>query len=250
LLTALVGFVVACAAAPVHPSLRACASFGLRAIKRHEVVSVVPPACAGLTKAQVNQAVGIAIREAVGPQPKAAGRHLAFRDGRYLAPLVSRVPPSPSAAVGTSSTSKPPAAQLTWSALACWFATAAVGAYLLFGQSWHRHRHRRDRRPATAPPRVALAHAAVALTGLAICIAFAITGAAALGWTAAALVAAAAGLGMASLVTFLPEPVVGPPRSDREGSGWTRSLVFTVIGHGLLATVTMLLVVLAAISRS
>jgi len=96
LLTALVGFVVACAAAPVHPSLRACASFGLRAIKRHEVVSVVPPACAGLTRAQVNQAVGIAIREAVGPQPKAAGRHLAFRDGRYLAPLVSRVPPSPS----------------------------------------------------------------------------------------------------------------------------------------------------------
>ncbi|MGH3187159.1 MAG: hypothetical protein ACRDPY_03490 [Streptosporangiaceae bacterium] len=54
-----------------------CYAFGVQAIRRYVTVTRVPSACAGLSPAQVNAAVGRAIKDAVGAHPKAVARHLA-----------------------------------------------------------------------------------------------------------------------------------------------------------------------------
>jgi hypothetical protein len=272
-------------------SLRACSSFGVQAIERHLTVTAIPRQCAGLNSAQVNQAVASAIHTAVGPRPKAVARRLAERDGRYLARLVRRVPAAAPVAAGSSAGPAPAGRPLSLSALACWAVTAAMGLYLL-GRGRVQVRRRRDRlaHGSGMPPAIAIGHAAVAVTGLATWVAFTVTGLPALAWAAVALVATAAGLGMAALVGFLPEPPVtgspvtgspvtgsavtgsavtgspvtgspvtgspvgGPPvggllpGANRRGDGWSQSLVTTVVAHGLLATATMLLVLLAAIN--
>jgi len=71
-----------------------CYAFGVWALERHVMVTAVPRACRGLSHAQVNLAVTRAIREAVGPRPKAAERRLAGKDSRYLGYLIGAVPPS------------------------------------------------------------------------------------------------------------------------------------------------------------
>ncbi len=113
-----------------------CLSFGLHAIQRHVTVTTRPRACAGLSPEQVNLAVASAIREAVGPEPKALARHLADQDSAYLARILSTIGPAPpapvtpvTAAPGRSSASLP----LRLAALAAWVATAAAGAYLFAG---------------------------------------------------------------------------------------------------------------------
>src|ERR1022692_464781 len=79
--------------------LAAGGSWGLRAIQRHVMVTAEPRACAGLSPEQVNLAVARAIREAVGPEPKALARHLADQDSTYLAPILSTIRPAPPAPV-------------------------------------------------------------------------------------------------------------------------------------------------------
>jgi len=53
----------------------------------------VPRACAGLNHEQINLAVERAVRDVVGPRPKAEGRRLAHKEAAYLAHLVTVVPP-------------------------------------------------------------------------------------------------------------------------------------------------------------
>src|ERR1039457_4620473 len=74
-------------------------SFGLGGLPRHVMVTAEPRACAGLSPEQVNLAVARAIREAVGPEPKALARHLADQDSTYLAPILSTIRPAPPAPV-------------------------------------------------------------------------------------------------------------------------------------------------------
>jgi hypothetical protein len=94
---------------------------------------------------------------------------------------------------------------------------------------------------------MAAGHAAVALAGLAVWGAFAIARGAALAWAAAALVIAAAGLGMAVLLMSVPEPVAaGSEPADGRAAGPAPSRVLSIASHVMLAVVTMLLVVLAA----
>src|ERR1035441_3992518 len=79
------------APASYRATAETCLSFGLRAIQRHVMVTAEPRACAGLSPEQVNLAVARAIREAVGPEPKALARHLADQDSTYLAPILSTI---------------------------------------------------------------------------------------------------------------------------------------------------------------
>jgi len=84
-------------------------------------------------------------------------------------------------------------------------------------------------------------HFGLALAGLVIWIAFMVTGAQVLAWLAVGVIIGVAGLGMGALSAALPDPA----RSARTASA---RLPVTVIAlHGMLATVTILLVTLAAI---
>ena len=47
--------------APAKGSVQACIAFGVRAIDEHRTVTQVPPACRGLSRAEVNFALGRAI---------------------------------------------------------------------------------------------------------------------------------------------------------------------------------------------
>jgi manganese efflux pump family protein len=238
-----------CAAGP-PASYRAttdtCYAFAVQAIQRHITVTAEPQACAGLSHEQVNIAVARAIQELTRPRPKAIARRLAHQDRAYVARLVGSVPP-PAPATQTAGPARPSAGlPLSLAALAAWVLTATAGAFLLAG--WFRsrlagrgRRHPRTRaaNPATA---VTVGHFGLALTGLGVWIGFVATGLGVLAWIAVALVVVIAGLGMAVLAVALPEPSRSPAATGKAG------LPVPVIAlHGGLATLTILLVVLAAI---
>lgn len=219
-----------------------CIAFGLRAIQRHAVVTAGPRACAGLSHAQVNMAVARAIREAVGPEPKAVARHLAEQDSGYLAPMLSTIPapgpaPTPAAAAPARS---PEGLPLGVAALLAWVCTAAAGAYLIAGWLSGVMRRRRLRSAGLVPVTV-FGHFGLAVAGLGIWLAFLITGAPVLAWVGVGLIVVIAGLGMGALSAALPEPSRGAVPTK------TRPPVTVIAIHGMLATATILLVLLAAI---
>lgn len=255
------------ATAPPAATAQTCYAFGVRALQQHITVTTVPRACGGLSAATVNLAVDRAVREVVGPRPKAAARRLAEREGARLAYLIRTVPPARPA-----SPAPPPRpgsrTPLRVAALVAWLVTATAGSYLLAG--WLRHgglrRGRAGGRPGGMPPVIILGHFGVAVTGLGLWIAFMASNLTALAWTAAALLLPTAGLGMATLVTALPEPAEAASPAAAEGAADPGGLAtriaataaparvrmpVTVIAlHGVLATATMLLVLLAAIGVS
>jgi hypothetical protein len=247
-----VGFFVAlsliagCGASPpVHSSLAACRAYGVRAIERRTYVRSVPPACAGLSRAEVNQAVGSAIRQAVGPLPKAAARKRAVADGVFLAPLVRAVPPGAPQPTAVSPSIPASATATEYAALGCWLATVGAGLYLALRML--RRRGLRNRGRGARLPAVVLAHGGVALTGLAVWIAFIASGQTWLAWTGAGLTWVIAGLGMATLIGGLPESSSSRPPSP--AGSQRRPRVLVIAAHGALATATLTLVVLAAITR-
>ena len=227
--------VTGCAAAgPGEPAR--CRTFGVRAIQHHLVVRTRPPACAGLSQEQVNQAVAAAIHQVVGPRQKAVGRQLAVADSRYLAHLVHSVPPAPAARLAGAPPPAPQDGGLGLAALGCWLLTMAAGGYLLAG-----------RRAGGKLPPVAIGHAALAVAGLGAWAAFTATSAPVLAWLAAGCIATVAGMGMATLLA--PGPA-GQPGGAHRASRPVRPPVLAIVGHGMLAVVTMLLVILAATGRS
>jgi|HubBroStandDraft_1064217.scaffolds.fasta_scaffold81152_2 hypothetical protein len=176
---------------------------------------------------------------------------------------------------------------LALAALAAWVLTAAAGTYLLAGwladrlagarrpRKWQRAegpagrpRPRRWRpRPGRWRPRPGrwrpgpgrwrpgpggragepgagfiVGHFGLALGGLVLWIAFVVTGLAALAWIAVVLVVIIASLGMAVLAAALPEP-----SRDAAAADLRRLPVTVIASHGVLATLTILLVVLAAL---
>ena len=271
--------------APARATVETCYAFGVRALQRHVTVTTVPRACAGLSHAQVNLAVARAVREVAGPGHKAAARRQASREGVYLAHLINTVPPGRPAALAVAPARSASDLSLSLAALAAWIVTAAAGVYLLAGWLAHGGWRRRHIRAAGLPPLVILGHAGLAAAGLGIWIAFLATGVPALAWTAVGLTLVIAGLGLATLVTGLPEPAgehrgrTGPAcsradarpgcRTRPEAAGpagtppvprWPRGpprlaapakvrMPWTVIAaHGVLATATIMLVLLAAIA--
>jgi hypothetical protein len=230
------GIALACAGcARSQPAAHNCLQFGVRAIEQHVTVRSVPAACAGLSRLQLNGLVSAAVREAAGPYPKAIERRNAAADAQYLAGLVKAVAPPAASAASPPSGPLSSGSNLGLIAL-CWAATAAAGGYLLA-----RNRGR-GRTPATS-----IGHGAIALTGLAVWVAFAVTRRPALAWTAAGLIVAAAGLGMAVLVTSVTDPPApGPEGPVPLGAGPAPGRVFAIACHVTLAVSTILFVLLAA----
>jgi hypothetical protein len=240
-----------CSAAPVtsyRPSEQTCFDLAVHALQRRVAVSAHPPACAGLSAAEVNLAVARAIKEVTGPWPKAIARHLAYQDRAYLARLVSVVPPPPPAA--SPAGPQPPARPsrdlfLDLAALAAWVLTAMAGVYLLGGwlATWLARLIRRRRRGrADAATAFTVSHFGLALAGLGVWIGFVATYLAVLAWIALGMVVLIAGLGMGVLSAALP----GPSRAGA-APGRARLPVLVVAAHGMFATLTILLVLLAAI---
>jgi len=143
-----------------------------------------------------------------------------------------------------------------------WFVTAAVGSYLLAG--WLAAGGLGRRRPAASlVPVTVLSHVGLAVAGLGLWVGFVITGTRVLAWVGVGLIVLIAGLGMGALSAALPEPgqsaspagsgSAGPdpvarvqPQAD-PGSSKAGTPVAVIAVHGMLATATILLVLLAAI---
>jgi hypothetical protein len=244
---------------PPHASVPACTSYGVRAIERDITVTRMPAACEGLSKAQVNLAVGKAILVIAGGRHKVAWRRQAYLVGARLAYLVSGpqdtagpAAPGAGAAGSSASAGRGSDAALGFAALGGWLLAAGSGsAMLAVGVS--RSGIRRLLTGGTrSQPVVISGHVALAAAGLAVWITYLATGKAALAWTAVALLPLVAGFGMALLALGSSGERRGPvaaagPRAPQGTPARRRVPIVVVIGHGLLAAGTVLLAVLAAL---
>jgi manganese efflux pump family protein len=265
-----------------HATTQSCFAYGVRALQRHETVTRLPSACAGLSREQVNAAVGRALRDVVGPLPKAPFRRRALAESRYLASLVRSIGAARQRAFHAASA--PPTTTglaARFAALASWFVTAAAGLYLLAGWLTRTRPGRPRIRDGGPPPAVIGGHASLGLAGLGIWIAYMATVEPAVGWIAVGTTFLLAGLGMATLLTAAPDPQRSGPMTANtitstattdamEASSATartaaastttastatarpqtrgaRPPVLVIALHGLLATITILLVLLAVI---
>ena len=271
-----------------HATTQSCFAYGVRALRRHETVTRVPPACAGLSREQVNAAVGRALRDVVGPLAKAPFRKRALAESRYLAGLVRSIPAARqrahrTASAPTATTSLP----ANLAALTCWLVTAAAGLYLLAGWLTRTRSGRLRVRDGGPPPAVIGAHASLGLAGLGVWIAYLATAEPALGWIAVGTTFLLAGLGMATLLTAAPDaqrsgrlsanaPAASTATTDAVDAATAaastatastatastaiisaetasprtpggRPPVLVIALHGVLATITILLVLLAVI---
>jgi len=251
-------------AAP-RTSVGSCIQFGVEAIQQHRTVTSLPAACRGLTRAQVNFAVGSALHSAaIGARGKVRQRERIARASHFLQRLVTAVPtqrsqpPPPAPAAHQASR-----ATLGLITASTWLITVALGLSMM--ARWIA-RSRPGRTPARQPWRaVALnfAHLGLAITGLLAWIAYLATGVAAVAWAACALLPPVAALGMT--LVFLSSPATGqaqrattaqaapatasspagddPPRARRPP-------VLAVSAHIAFATATILLAFLTAIATS
>ncbi len=239
------------AASASRVTIGGCADYGVIAIRQHRILVSLPPACRGLSAAAVNDAVTRAIHQVVGGQPKALGRRLAGLADASIGDLVTSPAPAASAAAPsvpllTPVFSAAPTAAVARAALISWVLTAATGAYLL-SIGMQRGGARAPRRLRRGlPPAVILAHAGLAVAGLAWWIGYLVVGWTVLAWTAVGLLLPVVGLGMATLVAGMPAAGSPEPRPARPpGRGRPPVLLITI--HGALATATLLLALLAAV---
>lgn len=235
---AVIALLAGCGSQPGTPpasSPQACYHYALSALQRHAIVRAVPSACAGLSREDLTVAVSRAIRSAIGAAPKAAGRAKAGKDSHFLAGMIPPVTAPPPEPGGLASVTRPLRVPAGLAALAAWVLAAVAGAYLLAG------RLRGASAVAARRSRVPLPvlHAGAAIAGLSVWISYLAVGGLALAWLAVGLTFLIAGLGMAALLTGSGETATGPPQ---------RVPVLVIAAHGLLATATILLVLLATIA--
>jgi manganese efflux pump family protein len=212
------------AAAP-RGSVQACIAFGVRAIDEHRTVTQVPAACRGLSRAEVNFALGRAIYLVAGTgHHKVAWRHDAAVAGTRLARLITAAMGQSSAAPGTSSgagaegqagpVDRRPLAVAT---LVLWLLTMAAGGYMLLrfvtGGGLRRQRAAGDR----TGPAVVLTHFGLASAGLLLWALYLATSWLAVAWVAVALLLPVIGFGMATLIVW----TTGSSRSRAAASGGT-----------------------------
>jgi hypothetical protein len=252
-----------CSGQPETPraSVESCIQFGVAAIRHHVTATSLPPACRGLTRAQVNFAVGSALHSvAIGAGGKVRQRERIAQVSHFLEHLAAAVPPQrsepqlPPPAVRSASR-----ATLGLIALGAWLITVALGLWMM--TRWilrSRARHRPAGR-LRRPPALNLAHLGLAGTSLLTWIAYLVTGMIGLAWTACALLPLVTGLGMtlvflpssaspAHSATAQPSPIArasDPARGDSPGG--PRRPAFTVGAHIVFATATILFAVLTVI---
>jgi hypothetical protein len=230
-------------------STPACYDFVVGALRHHVVVHRTPPACSGLPAQEINEAVARAIRTVVGPLPKAAERRQAVADSRYLGSLVRTARagrPAPAVAAPGPTGSTVPA---RLAALIVWLTAAIAGARLLASRLSH------GRRAGT--PSASLwvlgSHAGLATTGLALWVAFLLSGSTLIGWLDIAMTWLIAGLGMATLLADPPGQYAASVGAGGSANAVSvmlprgRAPVLTIALHGGLAAATMALVLLAVI---
>jgi hypothetical protein len=243
-------------AGPQRASVGSCIQFGISAIKHRVTVTSLPAACQGLTRAQVDFAVGSALHVmAIGPGGKVGERKRVAQFSPFLARLAATVPEQPSQppvpappvpAPPASAPAARPAGRTTLGliALITWLITVGLGAAMM--ARWIARGGLRQARAGHArfPAPMIFAHFGLAITGLAAWISYLVTGVTSVAWIASALLLPVTGLGMAVLLASRPErsladdppPVRHPP-------------AIVVAAHGAFAVATLLFVILAAIGR-
>jgi len=256
-------------AGPPRASVESCAEFGITAIKHRVTVTSLPAACRGLTRAQVNLAVGQALYAMTSNvHGKAERRARALELSPRLARLVSAVPAQrsrPTAPVPAAGRTSGPALGLA--ALIAWLITVGLGSWML--ARWiTRGGFRRARlSKAGLPPSLIFTHFGLAVAGLLAWSAYLATGLAAAAWTGCALLLPVAGLGMALVSLWLPERSLatamapaaqavpagagaagtapGPVSPDPPPARHPPALI--VAAHGVFAVATILFALLAAV---
>jgi hypothetical protein len=245
-------------------SVGSCTQFGIAAIRHHVTVLVLPPPCRGLTRAQVNFAVGTALRSAAGGAGgKLAQRRRVAADSHYLGQLVTTVPRQGSRPqVPAAATSQASPAALGLIALCTWLVTLALGLRMMARWVLRRRLHNARVARFRRPPALNAAHLALASVGLLTWIVYLATGVTGLAWAACALLPFVAGLGM--MLVFLPRSVshadspavhalpagTAGDRTRGDSSRSPRPPVLAVGAHIAFATATILFAVLTAIGRS
>jgi hypothetical protein len=255
-------------AADTGGSLRACEDYARTAIERHQVATSTPAACRGLTRAEVSQAASAAIRMTETRGSKPVLRREAIAAARWVramfaGPVPATGPVASSAPAGQPATGQSAASPVDGlglggvselaakvAALLAWLATAASGGFVL--ARWLLAGGSPLRRTMTAaPPAVILGHVGAGAGGLVLWVSFMLSGWVPLAWTALAVLAPVAGLGMGVLLLGLPGPV--RPRTETRAFGAraagrrTRIPVLAVVGHGAFAATALLLVLMATI---
>jgi hypothetical protein len=245
-------------------SVESCVQFGIAAIKHHVTVTSLPPACQGLTGAQIDFAVGSALHSAaIGAHGKVGQRERIAKASHYLEHLVVSVP----AQRGKPQVLVPAAHQIGRTtlgliALSTWLITVALGLRMMI--RWILRGRARSRRAGRLrrPPALDLAHLGLAGASLLVWIAYLATGVIGLAWTASALLPLVAGLGM-TLVFLQPSvspadsaaaqalrAATAPDPAGGDSSHGRRPPVVTVGAHVIFATATILFALLTAIGVS
>jgi hypothetical protein len=227
--------------APANGSVQACTAFGVRAIDEHRTVTQVPPACRGLSRAEVNFALARAIYLVAGSgHHKVAWRRDAAVAGTRLARLITTaMAQSPGGSVaGSSRAGSPPGPvdrrPLGVATLIAWLLTMAAGGYMLLrfvmAGGLRRQRAAGDR----TSPAVVLTHFSLAVTGLLLWALYLATNWLAVAWVAVALLLPVIGFGMATLIVWTtgtsrrtsrtpgaPDETSGPTGETSPGPGET-----------------------------
>ncbi len=229
-----------------------CYQFAAQAIQRHVTVTVVPPACQGLSQVEVNVAVTRALRAAAaGVRGKVRRRRVIARDSRYVTGLIRAIPASgpPTASSGppggrpvAAPSSRPPSREaFSLAALAAWLVTAGLGVSMM--ARWF---IRARRQGSGQQPVLNFAHFGLALTGLLVWISYLTTNVTGLAWAACGLLLAVASLGM-TLVFLGPASTATVVRSGDGPAPAGHPPVFAIAAHVTAACITILLATLAAI---
>jgi hypothetical protein len=254
-------------AGPRRASVESCIQFGISAIKHHVTVTSVPAACQGLTRAQVNFAVGSALHVmAIGPGGKVGQRKRVAKFSPFLAHLAASVPEQRSQPPVSAPAAQPaqPVSRTTLGlvALVTWLITAGLGSTMTVRWIARGGLRRARAGRAKVRPTMIVAHFGLAVTGLLAWIAYLVTGLTSVAWIASGLLLPVIGLGLAMLLLSLPERSLrataipaaqaapadaasGPAMDDPPRARHPPTLI--VVAHGVFAMATILFAILAAV---
>jgi hypothetical protein len=262
---ALAGLAVAgCSQQPAtsRASVQSCIQFGTDAIRHRVTVTVLPRACQGLTRAQVNFAVASALHSAAaGARGKARQRARIAEASRFLQHLVTAAPEQPHAPQAPAPAARPASrTALGLIALCTWLITVGLGLRMMARWIAGGRRRRAPAGPSRHPPALNLAHFTLATSGLLTWVAYLITDVTGVAWAACALLLPVVGLGMtlvflspsanpAGNLTAAQATPGGTPGAPVQGDQprARRPPVLTVGLHITFATATVLFAFLTAI---
>jgi hypothetical protein len=186
-------------------SARSCADVSIAAIKHGAAITSLPAVCRGLTRAQLISVANTAVASLAGTMHGKRLMRTRLRDLGPLIPHIARV----TAAKPVVPQSGPPGRgglPLDIVALIAWLITVGLGATMMARWLAHGGLHR----GAIARQRALnFVHLALAIAGLAVWIAYVVTGLRALSWAAFGVLILVTGLGM-SLLFRSPESAPSP----------------------------------------